>query len=49
MREGLRGWRETEREFRRERDRRIKVSLPKLKCLEAPCEELDLKSTDSES
>ena len=28
------GWRKVEREFRQHRDRRVKVTLPRLSCLE---------------
>jgi hypothetical protein len=41
----VRGWRETEREFRRERDRRIKPSLPKLKFMEGECSDDGEKAT----
>lgn len=51
----MRGWRETEREFRRERDRRVKPTLPKLKFMEGERREEDdqchslLSATESNS
>lgn len=46
----MRGWRETEKEFRRDRDRRVKPTLPKLAFMEKPlCEDEDTRFSELEN